>query len=106
MRAAAAVRNTSGAERMRELGEEVVLDRPDGVEAEAVGELDLLERFLVAAPLAALVVRLGDLQLVEEIELHWRTGFYHRGHGEPQRPLWPSVVKMSLSTRRGRCSRR
>ena len=55
---------------VRELGQEVVLDLPHGVEAEPVGELDLLERLLVAAVLAALVVRLRHLQLVEEVELH------------------------------------
>ena len=55
---------------VRELGQEVVLDLPHGVEAEPVGELDLLERLVVAAVLAALVVRLRRLQLVEEVELH------------------------------------
>jgi hypothetical protein len=55
---------------VRELGEEVMLDRPHGVEPEPVGELDLLERFLVDTPLAALVVRLRGLQLVEQIEFH------------------------------------
>ena len=55
---------------VRELGQEVVLDLPDGVVAELVGELDLLERLVVAAVLAALVVRLRHLELVEEVELH------------------------------------
>ena len=44
VRAAAAARNTSGAERVRVLVEEVVLDLPRVVEAEPVGELDLVER--------------------------------------------------------------
>src|SRR3989442_1453223 len=35
-----------------------------------VGELDLLERLVIAAILAALVVRLRRLQLVEEVEFH------------------------------------
>ena len=55
-----------------ELREEVVLDRPHGVEAEPVGERDLLERLVVTAVLAARVVRLGDLELVEQVELHRR----------------------------------
>src|SRR5207244_2599553 len=55
-----------------ELREEVVLDRPHGVEAEPVGERDLLERLVVAAVLAARVVRLRDLELVEQVELHRR----------------------------------
>jgi hypothetical protein len=62
-----------GGRAVRELGQEVVLDEPHGVEAELVGELDLLERLLVAAVLATLVVRLGRLQLVQKVELHTRT---------------------------------
>ena len=58
---------------VRELGEEVVLDLPDGVVAELVGEHDLLERLVVAAVLAALVVRLRHLELVEQVEFHRRT---------------------------------
>ena len=48
-----------------ELLQEVVLDGPDRVEAEAVGELDLLERLVHAAVLAARVVGLRHLELVE-----------------------------------------
>ena len=44
----AAARKTSGAEEWRVLLEEVVLDLPDVLEAELVGELDLLERVLKA----------------------------------------------------------
>src|SRR5262249_17776253 len=53
-----------------ELGEEVVLHRPDRVESKAIGQLDLLERLLIATILAPLVVWLRDLQLVEEVEFH------------------------------------
>mgnify|MGYP003694086097 CR=1 FL=1 len=44
-----AARNTSGAERVRVLLEEVVLDFPGVVDAELVGELDLIERLLELA---------------------------------------------------------
>jgi hypothetical protein len=56
---------------------EMVLDAPDGVEAQPVGELDLLEGLLVGLLLGlALPVgmrlgpRLGDVDLVEQVELH------------------------------------
>ena len=50
----AAARNTSGAERVRVLLEEVVLDLPDVVDAEPVGQLDLVERVLEQLVLAVL----------------------------------------------------
>ena len=81
---------------VRELGQEVVLDLPDGVEAEPVGELDLLERLLVAAVLAALVVRLRHLQLVEEVELHGPHGMRRSRHSvqvaarRDRLATWPS----------------
>jgi hypothetical protein len=63
---------------VRSLDAEVVLDDPDGAEAELVGELDLLDRLEVGGLFGfALVVRLrlvrprlGRLHLVEEVELH------------------------------------
>ena len=55
---------------MRVLLEEVVLDLPDGVEAHAVGELDLLEGVLDQALLAVVAPRAGELVLVEDPEAH------------------------------------
>jgi len=57
---------------------EVVLDGPDGVEAHAVGQLDLFEGLAVGALLAfALPIGMGTLvpglrgvHFVEKIELH------------------------------------
>ena len=56
---------------------EVVLDGPDGVEAELVGEPDLLDRLAVGAALGvALAVRmrpapwLGRIHLVQDVEFH------------------------------------
>src|SRR5262249_10963983 len=66
---------------MRELGEEVVLDRPDRVEPEPVGELDLLERLVVGAMLARAVVWLRDLELVEQVELHGRQSWWRTKNG-------------------------
>src|SRR5262249_56782704 len=59
---------------VRELGQEMMLHLPDGVVTELVGEDDLLERLVVAAVLAALVVRLRHLELVEEVEFHGSHG--------------------------------
>jgi hypothetical protein len=50
--------------------EEVMLDLPDVVDAETVGELDLGERILEQLVLAAAVPRTGKLVLVEESETH------------------------------------
>ena len=60
---------------VRVLFEEVVLDLEDVIEAELVGELDLFERLLIDAVLGVwipgrLIVRLRELQFVEETELH------------------------------------
>src|SRR4030095_14877879 len=56
---------------------EVVLHRPDRVEAEPVGELDLLDRLVVGAPLALALAprmrlppRLRCVHFVEQVELH------------------------------------
>src|SRR5262249_3042528 len=65
---------------VRELGQEVMLHLPDGVVAELVGEDDLLERLVVAAVLAALVVRLRHLELVEEVEFHGPHGMRRSRH--------------------------
>ena len=56
--------------RVRVLLEEVVLDLPRGVEADAVGELDLLEGVLDEPLLAVVAPRAGDLVLVEDPEAH------------------------------------
>ena len=55
---------------MRVLLEEVVLDLPHRVEADAVGELDLLEGVLDQPLLAVVAPRAGDLVLVEDPEAH------------------------------------
>ena len=59
-----------GRARVRVLLEEVVLDQPHAVEAEAVGELDLLERLGEHAPVVAVVPRTRNLMLVEDPEFH------------------------------------
>ena len=66
---------TGGEEHLRRGGvriflEEMVLDLPDVVDAELVGELDLLERFLVQPTLGALAPRLRQLVFVEQAEFH------------------------------------
>ena len=65
-----AARNTSGARRVRVLLEEVVLDLPHGVEAELVGQLDLVEGVLDELPLGVLGPGPRQLVLVEDAELH------------------------------------
>ncbi len=62
-----------GRGRVRVLLEEVVLDLPGVVDAELVGELDLVERFLEEALLRALGPRPRKLVLVEDPELHFRS---------------------------------
>jgi len=57
---------------VRVLLEEVVLDGPDVVEAELVGEAHLLERVLVDLPLGVRRPRAGHRQLHEYAELHGR----------------------------------
>jgi hypothetical protein len=55
---------------VRILLEEMVLDLPDILDAEPVGELDLVERLLTQALLRILVPRLRQLVLIEEPEFH------------------------------------
>ena len=55
---------------VRVLLEEVVLDLPRVVDAEAVGQLDLVERLLEEPVLVAVVPGARDLVLVEDAELH------------------------------------
>ena len=55
---------------MRVLLEEMVLDLPDVIDAEPVGELDLIERVLIKAQLGILIPRLRQLVLVEQSEFH------------------------------------
>ena len=69
---AQAVRNSSGAERVRVLLEEVVLDGPHRVEAELVGEAHLLEGVQVHLALGLVGPRPRHGQLVEDAELHVR----------------------------------
>ena len=59
-----------GRRRVRVLLEEVVLDLPGVVDAQAVGELHLVERLLIELELAALAPRPRQLVLVEDAELH------------------------------------
>jgi hypothetical protein len=58
--------------------EEVVLDAPRVVEAEAIGQLDLRERVLEQLVLASLLPGAGKLQLVEDADLHGRAPFVAR----------------------------
>ena len=55
---------------MRIFLEEVVLDLPDVIDAEPVGEFDLFERILVEPQLGILVPGLRQLMLVKEAEFH------------------------------------
>ena len=73
-----------GSARHRVLVEEMVLDLPDAVEAEAVGELDLLER-LVQDPALVRALAPGDLVGVEEAEAHGRSGY--RSQACPREPI-------------------
>ena len=57
---------------MRVLLEEVVLDLPDGVEPDAVGDLDLLERVVEQPVLPVVAPGPGQLVLVEDAEAHRR----------------------------------
>ena len=59
-----------GRRRVAVLLEEVVLDLPHVVDAEPVGELDLVERVLEQPVLVAVAPRPGQLVLVEDAELH------------------------------------
>ena len=67
-----AARKTSGALECAVLLEEVVLDLPDGVDAERVGRGALLERVLQQRVLGVLVPGTRQLMLVEETEAHAR----------------------------------
>ena len=59
-----------GRRRVRILFEEMVLDLPDIVDAEPVGELDLIERLLIEPQLRILGPGLRQLMLVEKSEFH------------------------------------
>jgi hypothetical protein len=59
-----------GRRRVRELGQEVVLDRPGAAEAGTVGRLHLLERLPEVVALRGRAVGKRDLDLVEQIDLH------------------------------------
>ena len=62
-----------GARRAGEAGQEVVLDEPEGVKADLVGQRALFERLLVqAVPVDAGAFE-GALHLVEKAKLHRRT---------------------------------
>ena len=52
--------------------EEVMLDRPDRVDAELICELDLVQRLLEQAELGVLVPGTGELVFVEDSEFHAR----------------------------------
>ena len=57
---------------VRILLKEMVLDLPNIVDAEPVGELDLVEGLLVKPQFGVLGPRLGQLMLVEKSEFHPR----------------------------------
>jgi hypothetical protein len=67
--------------RVRVLVEEVVLDLPRIIEAEPIGELDLIEGIAQETELVVVAPRLGKLVLVEDAELH------DSSSAEPSRPL-------------------
>ncbi len=71
-----------GRRRVAVLLEEVVLDLPHVLDAERVGELDLVERVLDQLVLGAVVPRPTDLVLVEDSELH-----VSRPPQRPHRPI-------------------
>jgi hypothetical protein len=64
---------------VRVLLEEVVLHLPREVDAEAVGQLDLVERILEELVLVPLVPGARDLVLVEDAELHDSSSWGGRG---------------------------
>ncbi len=53
--------------------EEVVLDLPGIVDAQAIGQLHLIERVLEELELAARLPRPRELMLVEDAEFHGRS---------------------------------
>ena len=55
---------------VRILFKEMVLDLPDVIDAEPVGELDLIERVLIKPQLGILIPRLRQLVFVEQPEFH------------------------------------
>ena len=59
-----------GRRRVAVLLQEVMLDLPDVLDPQRVGELDLVERILDQTMLGAVVPRPPDLVLVEDPELH------------------------------------
>ena len=83
---------------VRVLLEEVVLDLPGVVDAEPVGQLDLVERVLEELLLAALDPRARELMLVEDAELHRRRAVT-RAEGWTGRTACPP---RAASTRRRR----
>src|SRR3982074_277 len=68
-----AARNILGRRGMRIFLEKMVLDFPGVVDAELVGELDLIERLLKQPVLVTLVPRPRQLVLVENAEFHGRS---------------------------------
>src|SRR5579862_1976770 len=57
--------------RMRILFEEMMLGRPYIIEAEAVGEFDLIKRIFEQPMLRISVPWSGNLMLVETADFHW-----------------------------------
>ena len=49
-----------------------MFDRPDGVDAQLIGKLDLVQGFLKQAKLRFFIPRAGQLVLVEDAEFHVR----------------------------------
>src|SRR5581483_1960973 len=68
-----------GRARVAVLLEEVVLDEPVGLDADALRELGLLERLAEHLALVALVPRPWHLVLVEQAELHRAASLAPRG---------------------------
>jgi hypothetical protein len=57
----------------------MVLDFPGVVDAEFIGEFDLIERLLKQPVLVAIVPRPRQLMLVENAEFHGRSGKFFVG---------------------------
>ena len=93
-----------GRRAVRVLLQEVVLDRPHRVEAELVGQADLLQRVQVHLPLGLVGPRPRYRQLVEDAELHTRLQVDGDGGGRLRVPH--STEGTQHSSDRGRRARR
>ncbi len=63
-------RKISGAEECAILLEKMMFDQPHVIDADLVGQFDLIQRFLEAVVLGIRPPRAGQLMLVEDPKLH------------------------------------